>query len=427
MKRLFIATAFAAAAVFGFANGQDEASTDSGVFGGDDVTLRFVMDGTVEQQAWMDELLADFNAEYPNIGVEVIWTPVGAEGWGGYFTKIKTMIASGQSPDLAMVASEGFQLLHEGKLAVPLNDYVEAHPELVDEYEDIHTKLQNACIIDGNLYGFAWNWNNVVTHINLDMLEAANLPFPSANWNKEEFLRYAQAMTIEKDGKKQYGTFIPNYNFMITGWLYNFGASVLNDEMSAAALETPEMQECMQFMHDLIYKYGVSPAPIPGDNFISMMTNRQVAMTFGGRWPVPAFVNADLNFDIQYVPSFNTNQVVYGTSMFPVMTASKHPEEAFIFSAWLSGRRSQEVYLSSFSIPTRLSVMDKVLPANPPENAQLFKTSADSARVVQAPAQFPEVEAAFMRAFNTIMSDPNADISGILSASNSDINEILSR
>jgi multiple sugar transport system substrate-binding protein len=408
--------------------GKEEAqSTEDVPFASREVTLQLVMEGNAEQQEWMQDLKKDFNKEYPNIKINDIWLPMGEGGWGAYFTKIKTMVASGNSPDVVRVAVEGFLVLHESDLALPLNSYVEDYPQYVENYEDIHPRLQEACVIDGNIYGFGWDWNNIVTHINLDMLEEAGLPFPDADWGKDEFLQYAKALTGMKDGQMTYGVYIPNIYFSIESWLYNFGAAVLSDDMTRGALSTPESIEAFTFMHDLVYKHKVAPVPAPGDQFIPFMTNRQVAMTFGGRWPVPSYVDAGLNFDIQYVPSFRTNEVIFGVGMFPVMTSSKYPEEAYVLSSWLSGRHSQNTYLNSFSIPSRISVMDEVLPVNPPENSTLYRLSADTARVVQSPSKYPEVQQVVDRMFNRMMSDPNADVKAILASADDELNEVLAR
>ena len=391
------------------------------------VTLQLVMEGNAEQQEWMQDLKKDFTKEYPNITIDDIWLPMGEGGWGAYFTKIKTMVASGNSPDVVRVAVEGFQVLHEQNLALPLNPYIKDHPEYVENYADIHPRLQEACVIDGNIYGFGWDWNNIVTHINLDMLKDAGLSFPSEDWGKDEFLRYAKALTRERDGQMTYGVFIPNSYFQIEAWLYNYGASVLSEDMKKGALTTDEAIMAFTFMHDLVYRYKVAPVPAPGDQFIPYMTNRQVAMTFGGRWPVPSYVDAGLNFDVQYVPTFKKNEVIFGVGMFPVLTSSKYPEEAYVLSSWLSGRHSQKTYLNSFSIPSRISVMDEVLPGNPPENSKLFRLSADTARVVQSPSKYPEVQLVVDRMFNNMMSNPKADIKAILTSANKELNEVLSR
>ena len=71
--------------------------------------------------------------------------------------------------------------------------------------------------------------------------------------------------------------------------------------------------------------------------------------------------------------------------------------------------------------------MNEVLPVNPPENSQLYGLSADSARVVQSPARYPEVQQVVDRFFNQIMSNPNPDMDALLEIANEEINQILAR
>jgi len=396
--------------------------TEVQAFGENDVTLTLAIPGFDSgTRTHIEALLKeDFAEKYPNIKVETVLIP--NNDWGDYFTKIKTMMAAGNAPDVARVAIEGIQMMAEKNMALPLNSYIEAHPEYVENYDDLHPNLQRPFVLDDKIYGLTWDWNNMVTHINLDMLEDAGLPFPDENWGTEEFLKYAKALTREVDGQKIYGCALPPFYFGMESFLYNFNAAVLTDDMSQSALDSPEAREAFQFFHDLIYKYQV--APIPDINPTQMMINRQVAMVFAGRWPIAGWKENNLHYDIQYIPSFKTNQVIFGSGAWPVMKTTKHPEEAYILAAYLCGVKSQSS-LKEVHIPTRISVMEKVLPKSPPRNTMLYRKSADIARAVQSPPEYPEISEIFMRYFNAIMTDAMTIEDG-LKAAHEEINAVLS-
>ncbi len=115
----------------------------------------------------------DFNQDYPKIQLEWLFLQL---RWDELIVKIKTLktlVVAGDAPDVFRMAIEGYQFMHDNKLALPLNDYIEKYPEYVDEYDDYHPKLQQAGVIDGNIYGFAQGWNNMVVYLNTDLLAEA--------------------------------------------------------------------------------------------------------------------------------------------------------------------------------------------------------------------------------------------------------------
>jgi multiple sugar transport system substrate-binding protein len=369
------------------------------------VQLTLVMEGSASRQELLAKVLDRFTRTYPTVTVKPVWIQMDNGSWADYFTKIQTMIAGGQAPDVVRCAIEGIQMMAKKDLALPLNAYLKKEPALQEDYKDLHPNLQSAFEFGGNIYGMTWDWNNMITHINLDMLKAAGLPFPDKDWNEATFLKYAKALTRTANGQKVYGCAVPDFYFAVNSWLYNFGGAFLSDDQKKSALDTPQALECFQFIHDLIYKYQVAPVPQPGIDFINQFASKKIAMCFGGRWPVPTFIANKINFDIQYQPSFRTNQVIFGSGAFPVLKSSRHPYEAFLLSTFLGGKYSQETLLTEDSIPTRISIMEKVLPAKPPKNAILYRKSADIARAVQAPPCYPALGLIFGRYFSEMMTN----------------------
>lgn len=382
-------------------------------------TQRTSMEGEIR------EVIAAFEAEYPHIRVSDI-VFVTADDWPDYFTSIRTLVAGGNPPDVVDVAIEGIQYMIESGLALPLNPYLDQYPDLKRDYADLHPRLQSAFESDGNIYGFTWDWNNVVVHFNLDMLNEAGLDLPQDGWNKEMFLQYAQALTRTVDGRRIFGVAVPDYYFAVNAWLYNFGASFMTEDLSASALNTPQALEAFQFMWDLVHKYRVAPVPEPGVGFIDQMVNRQVAMTFGGRWPTPAWLENDLNWDIQYLPNFGAQQVIFGSGAWPVLTTSHNPEEAFLLSMFMGSTEGQRILTSLGSIPTRISLMNEILPPSPPNNSMLYRESADIARAVQSPPAYPEIGEIFNRHFSAMMS-AEVSVEDAVSAMHREFNAVLQR
>ncbi len=152
---------------------------------------------------------------------------------------------------------------------------------------------------------------------------------PGPDWDKEEFLRYCEALTIVRDdGSKTYCTTVPYATvFFLESWLYNFGGAVMNDEFTESRLATSGSKEAFRFAHDMLYKYQIAPVPQPGDGGnLSRFVSKQIAMMYAGRWLVKPLVEQNINFDLQYYPTFRQNQVIYGVDTYAVSRTSKYPE-----------------------------------------------------------------------------------------------------
>ena len=383
------------------AGGRSETESDAGTpFAGRDVRLKVgFMGGHMDPSSHLDAL----REQHPTIEIEAV--SIAANDWPDYITTLQTMTVAGTAPDVYHMAIEGVQRLVEAGLAMPLDPYIERQPDLVENYEDLHPKMQEVFEINGSTYAFAADWNNVVLHVNLDMIHERNLTLPDENWGAEEFIDYMQALTYSKDGRKVFGTMLPSFYFNLSAWLYAFGASVLNEEMTASTLNSPEAANAFKFMYDLIYEHKVAPVPTATDDPIGAMIAGNIASASLGRWPVDTFVENDVSFDVVYLPIFKARKVIFGVGGWFVADATDYPEESYAVAAWMAGPYAQQNMMGTDSIPSRISVMEKVLAASPPQNGLLFRESADIAVPVESPSEYPDIAMITMRYYTQIMSD----------------------
>jgi ABC-type glycerol-3-phosphate transport system substrate-binding protein len=374
-------------------------------------------------------IVAGFEAQKKGqVKVEIIQVPTaGTSFWEAYFDKIQTMIASGQSPDVVSIAIEGIQTFVKRGLALPLDQYMKDDPAWVGDYADFPAMLQAPFVIDGKTYGFAHDWNNIVIHINTDMLKAANLPVPDENWTLDDFIRYAKAMTgVNAKGEQTYGFALPNFYFGTAGWLFANGGSMLTPDMKKGALDSPASIQVMQLFQDLIYKYKVAPVPDAQTDPISLLVAGKVGMIAAGRWPFGTY--AANNFKavtLQYLPMMaKPRRVVFGVAGYPVLAASAHPKEAYELSAYMSGVASQTQGVAIYGIPGRTSVMKAVLPQTQGGNWQIFEASAAIAKPVESPVGYPEVSAAFDRYASLVYAN-QMDAATAMKKASEEITQIL--
>ena len=114
-------------------------SEEAGEGAGEMVTLTLALEGTQARRELFDEVLKEFYSRYPNIRIAPAWIQM--NDWPDYFTKIQTMIAGGTPPDVARTAIEGIRFMVEKDLALPLNEYLDKHPDIFEDYQDLHPRL----------------------------------------------------------------------------------------------------------------------------------------------------------------------------------------------------------------------------------------------------------------------------------------------
>ncbi len=285
--------------------------------------------------------------------------------WGEYFTKLQTMIAGGDSPDLATVATEGVEMFHDMGLGMPLNPFLEANPEYEeqllgpDNYDPAHVE---ALSVDGEYLAYPMGWNNCVIHLNTNLLEAAELEVPTADWTHEDFLGYLEKLTVKRDdGTTQYGTMVPNSYFAFEGWIYaNGGEGFVNDDYTKATINAPESVEVFQLWQDIIHKYGYAPIPEPNVNYTQMMIDGDIGIGYAGRWYMGNYITNDFTAAaLQYYPGAadKTAKTVFGIDGLFVMSGTDRYDDACKFSAFAGSKEYQDVYLSYGNIPGNLPLL----------------------------------------------------------------------
>ena len=396
-----------------------EEEIDRNIVGDGKNVLKVAFDGEAFPKSVLAEVAQKFYDE-TGISTELMFIP-STGGWAGFFSKLQTMIAGGDTPDVIRIAIEGYEVFRNNQLCAPLNEYIEKYPEWWGLVSDNHEKLVAPLTVDDTTYAIGFEWNNVVTHVNLNVLKEAGLEMPPADWNYDTFLDYCKKMTfVRPDGTQVYGCNVSAGYFETSAWLYNNGASILNDDMTECEVNSPEAVETIQFLHDLMYKYQV--APVNQGTFMS----DQVGMQFAGRWPMKSYNESNFKaVDLQYLPTNKEQQSISGFGMWLVSSASEKKDDAFKLSCFLSSKDSQRTVIGITGIPMSKEVMKEVVvDTDWPTNSRVFYDTADTAKSVQAPATYNDIQQVMDRYLSLIYAD-EMPVKDALDAAKQEIDMIL--
>jgi ABC-type glycerol-3-phosphate transport system substrate-binding protein len=147
---------------------------------------------------------------------------------------------------------------------------------------------------DGRIYGFPNNCCVDALWVNRDLLSENNITLPNSPMTWDEFIPLAQKLT-RKDASGH-----PLYFGFMFGWgqwrhfMTQWGGRVYSADGTRCEIDCPETIAAVQFMHDLIYKYGVAPRPEQeldmataggwGSGNITWFGGQRAATALGGRW-----------------------------------------------------------------------------------------------------------------------------------------------
>lgn len=210
---------------------------------GEAVQIRFWNHWLAARVELIDQIIANFEEEHPNIRVENLGQP-----WENREQNMFTALASSDPPEVVMATrAEMLQLADDG-LIVPVTDYIEeAGLDLDAFYEG---EIENMRW-EGELYSMPMPTGGGITGIvlvNVDMFEAAGKPVVvPETWQELEDL--AREFTVlDERGIVTLGADVGTGAGSFFAWLYTNNGQIYSDDLRSVAFNSPEGIETLEWM-----------------------------------------------------------------------------------------------------------------------------------------------------------------------------------
>ncbi len=323
------------------------------------VELKFMFWGSGGEKAAVEASIELFNETHPNIRVIPQHVP------GDYITKINTLIASNQEPDVAyMPENLALQLGEQGKL-LEMSQYYDEFPALAERLPQTYLYFEPEKTIGSYIAP-----EIATLFYNRELFEAANVPVPPAEvseaWTWEQFVETAQLLTLDRDGRnaldpefdpdniKQFGFSFPSWWL---GW-YTFlranNADLTDATGTEYALNSPEAVEVFQRLQDLIWTYHVTPTPTqmqnsPGTS--AQLQSKRVAMAMDGQWTLLDIATAKINVGVGVLPQMAKSLTVLTGGAASIFANTEHPEAALEFYMAFNDPTKVDLYKQGLWMP----------------------------------------------------------------------------
>ncbi len=279
------------------------------------------------------DIIDDYKEENPNVDFNIIEVP-----YNELNTKIKTMVAGGNPPDLARVSNPG-------ELSSALLNLNES---IGQDYLDNFVKSTHPYVlVDGKMLGVPIDVTANGIIYNKDYFEAAGIDVPDTEeelddlWTWEEWANALEKVVEESNAR--YGL---AYDFSPHRWstlLYQAGGSFFSRDWSEITINSPEGERAVEFFVEL-HDRNIIPESIwlGGENPNTLFRSGLTAMHFAGNWMMTNYRDNIENFDwgVAYMPKGEIRSSVVGGKYVAGFKDSDNKEAAVDFMKYFS---SQEV------------------------------------------------------------------------------------
>ena len=368
---------------------------------------------------------ARLNEKFPNVTVKDNFV-TGTATWSEYITKLLTMIGSGNSPDMVMMAIEGVRQLIDNDVVMPLDDRIEGDEDMQAVLDGISPRLVEALAVDGQTYFFPNSWNSIVLYYNTKMFADAGLEAPPADWDWDTFREYAKKLTTGEDNSedKVYGYGMSTYSIFMTLFPFSNGTSTLTDDQLGSNLSDPKVAEAFQVINDMIYVDGSMPMPEQGMDAAHLFAAVRLAMAAIGPNSVQNMLTADFtDWDVAYLPiqDKENGSHIFGVTGYGILKDTENPDMCWEVIKELVSPETQEAVASAgVSNPVSRSAFE-TRALEVPKNWEIFYDAIDqNSRCLPAPINDSEYEEILFRYYYEMMNTQQ-DVSGVLAKADEEL------
>lgn len=296
-------------------------------------------------------LVKEFNAQSSGVQVAIEHTPEIKE-------KTLAALAAGQPPNITWYPTGGWGALVFANTGgvIPLDDYVTK--DYADQKDDFYDFLWQANIWQGKLWGMPLDTNNLAWFYNEDMLKAAGIEPLTENPTWDQLVEILKGVTKDTNGDGQpdqwgYQT-SPEARYFYD-FLKQAGGELANEDYTEAKVNSPEGEETLKWLRDMVYEWKVSPNPPLEKGFETGV----VGLEYEGSYRIPPYRQLT-DIKVSAMPT-TKNKIPFtvngGESLQIWKTSAEAQDGSWEFIKWMTSPETVGKWaIASGYLPVRKSV-----------------------------------------------------------------------
>ncbi len=257
-----------------------------------------------------DLAIAQFEADNPDINVEITGYPPNDEG----FTKLTTALQSGQGIDVLRLPSDRLPAFVKDDLIAPIDDYLTD----ADKADILPNTLDAVRLKDGKAYAWPLWVVPMGIYLNLDVFQEAGVDLPSKDWTWDQFVETASKLTFQRaNGEQVYG-----FSGFIDPGVINTWGLWMNEDPAARPIvdgkfgfDNEKAAAGLKRFANLALTHKVTPPDFGSQKDSDVkggFKNKQYGMIVDATGFSPQLKADKINFAIYPLPSVNGNRLTVG-------------------------------------------------------------------------------------------------------------------
>lgn len=370
-----------------------------------------------DQLALFDAIAEAYMDENDNVS-SVTFDPLPFED---YTTTITTQIAGGNAPDLAWVLENAaLDFVGSGALLdlAPTFQQVEGF-----EYDDLSDAATELWRQQDGLYAYPFSTSPFAIFSNSSLLTDAGVPLASdqvaaGEWTWETVAANGEAVAQSTDAA---GFIVRDFEYqqwdlLSTVW-NGWGAQPWNDERTECTMDSDEMVEAFEFLHDAAFRSGAMPGPGTTADFFA----GEAAYTVTQISRAGLLADAGFDWELHPLPAGPAGEYsVVGQAGIGVIADSPNAQIAADFLAFFTNPENSR-QLAQYFPPPRESLLtgETLAQTNPLLTAEQLDAvvidgiaTGETRPTIEGSAEIQQTVRAELDALWT----PNADIPAVLSS-----------
>lgn len=321
------------------------------------------------QQPFVEQSIAEFNKEYPNIKITVALTP-----YKQYWTKLKTQADGGNLPDVFWMNGPNIKLYGANEQLASLDD-------LGVEWNNFPQSLVDLYSVNNTHYGVPKDFDTVALWYNTALFEKAGVEVPTDDWKWEDLQSAAKTISEKLKSDGVYGVVADMSGgqeaFYNTMW--QAGGYIIKDNKSG--FDDAKSVKGLEFWSKMIADGSMPSLQVMTDTSPNdMFAAGKAAMIYAGTWNTAKYAENyprpdELNL-VQLPAGEKEGTVIHGLANV-VAKSSKNPQAAAAFVKWLSTKEAATIEANAgVTLPAFNGAQEKFLATYPKWNLAAYTDGA---------------------------------------------------